>query len=135
MRILITGYPKAGKSTLAAKLAKEHNLTHLCTDPQGLCDPGVQGTPISLKWSEQSEYVAKNWIGKENTIVEGTALPRALRKWKDLNPGKPLPCDKLILLNSSYGSLLPGQASMGKGLVTVLDELRDWIGDKLVEQE
>lgn len=63
----------------------------------------------------------------DNAVIEGVAVPRSLRKWKAKNPGKVPPCDLIIWLKMSYGDLLPGQISMGKGLDGVMGEILPWI--------
>jgi energy-coupling factor transporter ATP-binding protein EcfA2 len=118
-RILITGSPKSGKSTLVKKM----NLSiHYCTDPQRMCDHDVTGTPDHLQWSETSQFVADNWIGKKQ-IIEGVAIPRALRKWKESNPYSEVPFDKLIILEGTFEPLTKGQLTMAKGIKTVMEDL------------
>lgn len=130
MRILIVGWPGSGKTTLAREMAKERGLEHLCTDPQDKCPPGVRGIPSDLSWSDGSQFVANHWLGLP-AVIEGVALPRALRKWRDSNPGEKPPVDELIWLDSQYGDLTSGRMGMGKGIDTVMEELQDWLGDKL----
>ncbi len=56
------------------------------------------------------------WSG----IVEGVAVPRALRKLLRAD-GTRRPIDRLIVLESVYGApLTPRQAGMGAGVLTVL---------------
>jgi len=127
MRILIIGWPKTGKTTLAKKMAAELNLEHRCTDPQKLCDPGVTGIPDSLDWSGGSAYVVEKLFGRPNSIIEGVAIPRALRKWKESNPNKPLPFDRIIHLKTVHTDLVKGQVAMGKGIDTVLRGILPWM--------
>ncbi len=127
------GWPKTGKSTLGSRLAKDLGLTHLCTDPQAMCPPGVQGVSDRLEWSEVSQFVSDEWLGLPDTIIEGVALPRALRKWKLANPCSSPPCDKIIFLKGAHCPLLVGQINMGKGMDKVLAELRPWLS--VVPQE
>lgn len=126
MKILITGSPKAGKTTLVKNISKKANVDHYCTDPQSRCDQGVKGIPDGLDWSGGSDFVAQNWIGKK-TLIEGVAIPRALRKWRLDNPNAPVPCDKLIILQGTFQELSKGQRSMAKGIKTVMEGLiKDW---------
>lgn len=111
-RLAILGAPKTGKTTLAAKLANEN-----------ACE--VRGTDdlIGLGWSEASEAAAAWFDDPTNQIIEGVAVARALRKWLAAHPeGKPV--DRLIILaNAPFEQHTQGQASMGKGIVTVLAEI------------
>jgi len=108
-RILITGGPKTGKTTMAKRLGAGSRVLH--TDDL-----------IHLGWSEASEEVA-TWMGKYGPfIIEGVAVPRALRKWFAANrTGKP--ADKVIFLGKPWQELSPGQLAMTKGLVTVWKEV------------
>ena len=107
MRIAITGTPKSGKTTYSKQLGK--NIKH--TDDL-----------INLGWSEASE-AASLWFDDEDiNIIEGIAIPRALRKWLARNPeGKP--CDKIIYLNCPHVELIDGQKRMAKGIRTVWNEI------------
>lgn len=126
MRILILGWPGVGKSTLAKQLAKDKVVRHLCTDPQRLCDSGVEGVSDALDWSAASQWVCDNWIGKENTVIEGVGVVRALRKWREKNPGKPIPADQIIHLKEPHKPLDSRQVGMGKGHDKVFSEIADW---------
>lgn len=123
-RILITGGPKTGKSTLAKDVSQKTGAKHYCTDPRSMCDEGVTGIPDYLDWSGGSLFVSENWLGKRQ-LIEGVAIPRALRKYHRNNPGLPPPCDKLIVLETEHEPLTKGQESMKKGLLKVLKEVLD----------
>jgi hypothetical protein len=60
-------------------------------------------------------------------VIEGVAIPRALRKWMNNNPGLPPPVDKIIVLYTPFEVLTKGQESMGKGIDTVLNEIQPWL--------
>jgi len=111
MRVLITGGPKTGKTTLSAQLRTQVGAQPMHTDDL-----------IALGWSEASQEVAL-WIAQPGPwIIEGVAVPRALRKWFAANPtGKP--ADKVIFLGKPWQELSPGQLAMTKGLVTVWKEV------------
>lgn len=109
-RIAITGWPKSGKTTLARSFGSFRS-----TD--SVMDRG---------WSESSEIVS-TWFNDPRFVIEGVAVPRALRKWRDRHQGYPPPIDKLIILRTSYGSLNNGQTTMGKGIDTVLAEILPWL--------
>ena len=69
-------------------------------------------------------------------MVEGVAVPRAIRKWLARNPeGKPV--DRVVWLGSPRLELSKGQTTMAKGCNTVwqqiLPELRAR-GVEIVEQ-
>jgi hypothetical protein len=110
-RILITGGPKTGKTTLSAQL-------HLLMGAQAAHTDDL----IPLGWSAASEETAL-WMAQPGPwIIEGVAVPRALRKWLAANPtGKP--ADKVIFLGKPWQELSPGQLAMTKGLVTVWKEV------------
>ena len=112
-RILIAGWPRTGKTTLAAKLGAELGIPVRHTDDA-----------IPLGWSEASLAVS-TWFEDEGAMIcEGVAIPRALRKWLDRNPeGKP--ADVLYWSDVPREALSIGQTSMGKGCTKVLDEIRD----------
>lgn len=118
MRLAITGYPKAGKSTLAERLAKKFGIPHYATD-------SLIGV---LDWSPLSEEVSKWFDRPGNWIIEGVAVPRALRKWRLRNPDKAPPLDQYLLLDYASPELSKGQRSMGTGVMTVHRELEPWLG-------
>ena len=111
MKTAIIGAPKTGKTTLGQQLANEQGCVCRSTDEV-----------MSLGWSESSLAVS-HWFDEDTPIIEGVAVARALRKWLERNKeGKPV--DTLIVIsNPPFESPTPGQASMGKGIVTVLAEI------------
>lgn len=115
-RIAITGAPHTGKTTLAYQLAGQ-----LADHPRVVSTD----TYMALGWSECSQRVADILGGMINDgpwhgIVEGVAVPRALRKMlRDAPDQKPV--EKLIILETVHGEPLTArQDGMGKGLLTVL---------------
>jgi adenylate kinase family enzyme len=114
-RVVITGGPRVGKSTLAFNMMQEKQCSLYGTD----------SLVRSHDWSAASEE-ASFWFDRPGPwIIEGVAVPRALRKWlerhrKDSSP----PCEVLMFGQSPKVQLLPGQISMAKGVVTVLGEIR-----------
>jgi hypothetical protein len=111
MRILIAGVPRSGKTTLAGTLARrQHGCTVRHTD-----------SLISLGWSEASAATA-DWISLPDPwIIEGVAVPRALRKWLAANTGKP--ADVVHWLGHERVPLSGGQASMAAGCFKVWGEV------------
>lgn len=126
--ILVTGGPKTGKTTMCAKLARELFLKHVCTDPQRLCPAGVIGTPDALSWSETSEHVARKLLGNPELLIEGVAVPRALKKWHT----EDLPCDLLVVLTNPFGGARTAkQIEMEEQLEAVVHELTPRLKDVL----
>lgn len=105
-KVAITGPPKAGKTTLANDVELVDYLKLYGDDY------------IYLGWSECSQMIADiagmKKYDKAKYIVEGTAIPRALRKGMKV--------DAVIYLRYSLEDLTPKQASMGRGVITVLFE-------------
>ena len=122
MRLAIVGWPRAGKTTLALARARELSCVARHTDD-------LIGR---LDWSAASEEVAR-WFDEPGPwLIEGVAVPRALRKWRLAHPGESPPVDTLIYLpRGRFCDLSPGQAAMGKGCDTVLAELADWLSGVL----
>lgn len=121
-RIAIIGPPGSGKSTLGEKLSRELGIPLQSTD-----------SVIHLGWSNASLAVA-GWLNAPSYIIEGVALPRAFRKWQWLHPKQPPPVDKIIKLKTVWRSLKPGEIAMTKGIETVFNEIKWWLG-KLVEAD
>lgn len=105
-RIAIAGSPRAGKTGMAGEGDHVRHTDDL----------------IPLGWSEASQ-AASEWFSDERvTTVEGTAVPRALRKWLKANPeGKP--CDRVVFLSKPVKQLSRGQSAMAKGCNTVMTEI------------
>jgi adenylate kinase family enzyme len=108
-RIAITGGPRTGKTTLATSMAAETGLAIVATDDY-----------LDMGWSEASEHVAGLLAADEPRIVEGVAVPRALRKALASRPDV-APIDRLIVLTAPHAEQTRGQEIMAKGLHTVLD--------------
>jgi hypothetical protein len=125
MRTLITGPVGSGKSTLAASIATETGLPlFLCTDTPSQAVRRVEGAlyapeNLSKDWSALSQWVGDNWIPKPGPwIIEGVAVPRALRKWHEAHPESPIPCERFIVLRGARLDLNPRQRAMSQTLIS-----------------
>jgi dephospho-CoA kinase len=115
-RICITGGPRTGKTTMALELARAILIPVRHTDDL-----------ICLGWSGASQ-VASEWLDEPGPwVIEGVAVSRALRKWRDRNPDAPPPVDRVVYLRVPYETLTAGQAAMAKGVSTVHNELAVWL--------
>lgn len=110
MKLAIAGIPKSGKTTISDKISPGTKVFHT--------DDLIK----THSWSEASLEVS-NWFKiKGDWIIEGVAVPRALRKWLAANKDKP--CDKILWLEKPHEELNKGQLTMAKGCITVMDEIR-----------
>lgn len=130
MRLCITGGPKTGKTTMAAKLYESAEWTDAVVVN---CDRLMED---GMDWSGVSQHAAWIMVGGKTPsgetflpvsdpwIVEGVQVARALRKALAMKPTVK-PCDKLIILTKrrDSGPVLNGQEAMRKGLETVLAEI------------
>lgn len=127
-RIVITGGPKTGKTTLAMTMPQPHDET-------GPCIVRHTDDLIPLGWSEASQAAALWFDAPGPWIIEGVAVSRALRKWRDQHPGEPPPVDRVIMLTQPHQPLTPGQQSMTKGVDKVHDEIVGWLESNGVRVE
>ncbi len=126
-RILITGWPRTGKTTLSADL--QNDLPEPC--PVRHTDDLIG----QLNWSAASSEVAK-WLEEEGDwIIEGVSVARALRKYHEAHPDEPPPCERLIYLRTPHVELTARQAGMGKGVDCVMAELEPWFLEHGLEVE
>lgn len=141
-RIVITGGPRTGKTTLAGQLPQLFMvgalpLIDVRTAPILHTDDLIAELAHLGKdaWSEGSRRVAE-WLDAPGPwIIEGVAVSRALRKWHEAHPGAAPPVDRVIYLTEPYEPLTPGQASMAKGVEKVHRELVDWLNEHGVATE
>lgn len=135
-RICITGGPRTGKTTLAAAIGKELWMAAPVPDIGDCAGPLFRHTDDLIEelkhlgkdsWSEASRRVTE-WLDEPGPwIIEGVAVGRALRKWREQNPGKAPPVDRVIYLGDPHVELTPGQAAMAKGVATVHMEIEGWL--------
>lgn len=108
--ILIAGVPRAGKTTLAEWVSLKTGFCVRHTDDMA-----------DREWSEAS-LVASTWLDAPgSSIIEGTAVPRALRKWLARSSGRP--CDIVVWCGKPNVALSTGQLTMAKGCLTVWCEV------------
>lgn len=111
MKIAITGSPKSGKTTYTKKLSSE-NIKH--TDDL-----------IYLGWSRASEAVSYWFDDNGVDIVEGVAIPRALRTWLERNKyNTKKPVEKILYFHDPFIKLSSGQKSMSKANLTVWNKIK-----------
>jgi hypothetical protein len=108
MRVLIAGVPRAGKTTFASSFSGE--VLHT--------DDLIE----THDWSGASAQAAE-WMSRPGArVIEGVAVPRALRKWLAANAeGKP--ADVVYFLDEPHVNLQHGQIAMAKGCRTVWNEI------------
>lgn len=107
MRVAIIGGPRTGKTTLAKEMHRDTGWVLRQTDDL-----------VSLGWSEASQYAADHYFRGSELIVEGVAVPRALRKWLEANP-QGAPVDRVVTLWEEKVPRTKGQETMAKGVETV----------------
>lgn len=124
MRIVITGYPNSGKTTLANML--------LLIDSSVAWDLKQTDRLVDgREWSAISSEVAK-WMDEPGPwIIEGVAAARAIRKWRaNHTPFEKAPLDMFIYMRRELNGYRPGQRAMANGMDTVMTELWKWMIDK-----
>jgi hypothetical protein len=136
-RIVIVGGSGRGKTTFADKLALEHKLTHLCTDPQHTLPRTMNGTPDDLDYGGENgvgRWVASKWLGRDRTVIEGCHAADALKHWVNSFPGSMIDrvrtsqiCDRVIWLTEQAGHMsqeLPGHRRQTTHVANVMGMLR-----------
>jgi adenylate kinase family enzyme len=117
MRLLIAGVPRSGKTTLSKTIVRTLPCSLIVMGPRSTDDM------IALGWSAASERVAQ-WLDAAGPwIIEGVAIPRALRKWLATHHYG-TPADEIRWLGTPRVPLTPGQLTMAKACETVWNEVR-----------
>lgn len=119
-RILIVGGVGVGKSTYADLERERLGLQRfMCTDSlaqasrTGRAHPNAIHTPDQLEWSDTSQWVADYWLSQNGPwVIEGIAVYRALRKWREANPDAMPPCTKVVWLTDPKFVLNQKQSTM-----------------------
>lgn len=135
-RICITGGPRTGKTTLAGNLAAPLHVSCDSAFDEACSCGAIRHTDDLIEqckhlgkeaWSEASR-IASMWLDEPGPwIIEGVAMSRALRKWREAHPGQPPPVDRVIRLITPHVDLTKGQAAMAKGEETVWAEVEPWL--------
>ena len=108
MRTVITGLPRAGKSTAAKGMPNVRS-----------CD----AMKDTHSFEDAGRAVAGWMGGTEPSTIEGVAAVRGLRHWLQDNPtGKP--CDTVVWMGVEKVPLSEGQRPMAKGIQTVWNQIR-----------
>lgn len=129
-RICIAGGPRTGKTTLADSMkydgpAPPHDPCMLIRHTDNLIEQCKHLGKDA--WSEASR-IASTWLDEPGPwIIEGVAMARALRKWREAHPGERPPVDRVIRLTTPHVELIKGQAAMAKGEETVWAEIVMWL--------
>ncbi len=111
MRIAIAGCPRAGKTTLAKRLAAELDVTAFHADD----------LIATHEWSAASAELARKLLEPGPYVVEGVAVVRALRKALDASNAKP--CDRVLWMDKPHQALNAGQQRMFDADVKRMAEL------------
>lgn len=110
-RIAIAGGPQCGKTTLAYVLAGPGLVIHT--------DDLIPGNP----WDEHSHAAAQLMLTPGPWVLEGTTVPRALRKFMLLHDPPAKPCDTVIWCDTPMAPQTPGQERMAKGNRTIMQAI------------
>jgi hypothetical protein len=133
-RIVILGGPRTGKTTLSKSMSRVHGARPQTVGMDGYVNVSHTDDLIEQckhlgkdAWSEASR-IASTWLDAPGPwIIEGVAMSRALRKWREAHPGERPPVDRVIRLTTPHVELTKGQAAMAMGEATVWAEVEPWL--------
>lgn len=112
-KIALTGQVNSGKTALSRAVSAIGGFRI------GHCDT-LMGPNVG--WSDVSEAASRWFSESGKVLVEGTQVPRALRKWLEANP-EGSPCGAVIFLNEQLAPCTNRQVGTGKGAATVLNNI------------
>jgi adenylate kinase family enzyme len=110
-RVAIVGGPRTGKTTFSRRLAETLGLPLVHTDDF-----------IPLGWAGSGAKAAEVIARARRVIIEGVAVPRALRRLLKDHPRR-RPIEALIILGRPKVKRTKGQEAMAKGLTKILAEI------------
>ena len=111
-RVVITGAPRAGKTT-ASELFEAMGFEVRHTDVR----------VGKFEWSDAS-LLASTWLEHPGPwVCEGVTMGRALRKWLGRHPGTLRPCDLVLWYGEPCVEVSDGQASMVKACATIWGQI------------
>ena len=144
MRIAITGGPRTGKTRLANELWLDGSISAGVIHYPDERSPKIRHTDDLIAqcqhlgkeaWSEASR-IASMWLDEPGPwIIEGVAVSRALRKWRDNHPGEPPPVDRVICCMTPFEERKAGQIAMARGIQTVHEEIEPWLREHGITTE
>lgn len=126
MRVVIVGSPRAGKTTYATKLAKQLGCHLGSTGKRTEQEDGLVSTDNYMKranFKDLPDVVIKDLKDRESFVLEGTQAARVLRRALKEDPNFLGPGDKVLQFNRSWIPHSPGQASMAKGVRTIMKDV------------
>lgn len=109
---LIAGGPKTGKTSAADLMGPTEAVRH------------ADELHPRLNWHEQSAHVASLIAGKAQGVIEGTVVPRALRKAMDRDPNMRLDHVTVRYHSTPVAERNAGQVAMGKAVQTVWNQIK-----------
>jgi hypothetical protein len=128
MRLIeaVTGPPRSGKTTYATSnwFAVIHTDDYL-------------RLPVSEQATMLAGILEAQRARGEGTIlcIEGTLVPRMLRKWLDFHAGEPTlkPLERLIVLKSGHFPTTERQDALWKGVASIIEQITPQLRQRGVE--
>lgn len=123
MKILITGAPGTGKTTISQVLSKVNGALLYHTDVYK-----------DMEWERQKEITATLILGAGyDVVVEGCTVTRGLDYIFKTFPNSPRFCDKVVICTKQYRDLEPRAVALGKRLSDTMVKLSPWLNEKGIE--